>query len=67
VTFTDLSEFYDTVNGRVNCKVLADKGTWASNFGATSLTNEDFTCAYFLATKTLNAKALTGIVVDILA
>jgi hypothetical protein len=67
MTLLYLAEAYNTINGSVNSEVLANVGARTSDFGRTSLTDEDFACRNFLATKALYAKALTGIIVDVLA
>ncbi len=65
-TFSDFLEaddaFFFSVNREITAKVCAR----ASNFRATSLADEDFACIDFLATKTLDAEARTGVVVDVL-
>jgi hypothetical protein len=63
--FFNLCKFDDTIDGRVNREIAADIGTRASNFGAASLADKNFASADFLATKTFDAKALTGIIMDV--
>ena len=56
----DLAEANNAVFFSVDGEVAAHVRAWASLLGLTNLTNEDFTCADFLATKALHAKSLTG-------
>lgn len=65
--FFDLLETYDAVLRGVNCEVAANVGTWTSNFGATSLANQDFSLRNFLPAKSLNTEARAGIVVVVFA
>lgn len=61
-----LLEADNTSLSGVNSVVTADERTRAGNLRATSLAYEYFACAHFLATKALNAKACTGVVMDVL-
>lgn len=62
-----LRKAHHAVFGSVNSIVAAEEGARTSYFGAASLTNKHLTRVDRLATKALHAKALPGIVVDVLA
>lgn len=51
------------IDGGMNRKVAAHESARASNFRCASLADENFTSLDLLATKTLDAKSLAGIVV----
>ena len=53
------------VFGSVDSEITGHIGARASDFGGTSLTDENFAVFDFLAAKALNAEALTSIVVNI--
>lgn len=65
--FLGLDEGDFTVFGGMNRVIAAGVGTFTSDFGAASLADENFAGLDFLTTKALDAKALTGVVVDVLA
>lgn len=64
--FFDLLEGDDTGFFGVNGEVAAHVGAGTGYFGCTGLADEDFAFVDLLATKALNTKARTGIVVDVL-
>ena len=58
--------FYEnnfTIDGCMNGVVAAHEGARTGNLRSASLTNEYFASLYLLATETLDAKSLAGIVV----
>lgn len=61
----DFFEADDAVFGGVDGEVAAHVGTVTSLLGRAGLANQDFAGADFLAAKTLDAEALTGVVVDV--
>jgi hypothetical protein len=65
--FFDFDKTDDTIDCGVDSEVTAHVRTGARNLGATGLADENFTCADFLATKTLDAEALTSIIMDVFA
>ena len=58
-----LHEDNTTINGCMDGVVAAHESARTGNLGCTSLANENFTSLNELATKTLDAKSLAGIVV----
>ncbi len=52
-----------TINGSMDSEVAAHESAWASNLRSAGLTNENFASLDLLATKTLDAKSLAGVVV----
>lgn len=62
----DFAKTDDTVNGSVNRKVTTYERARSGNLGRTGLTNQYFASADFLTAKALNAKSLTGIIMNIL-
>lgn len=63
MTFLGFDKDNFTINSGMDGEIAAHKGAWASNFGCASLANENFTSFDVLATKTLDAEPLTGIIV----
>ncbi len=63
MSFLGLDEDDLTIDGGVNRKVAAHESARAGKLSCASLANENFTSLYLLATKTLDAKSLAGIVV----
>jgi hypothetical protein len=63
--FFDFGKLDDAVNGCVNGKVAADVRTRTRNLGAASLADQYFASTDFLAAETLDAEALTSVVVDV--
>ena len=63
MSFLGLDEDDLTVDGGVNRKVAAHESARAGDFRCASLADENFTSLDLLATKTLDAKSLAGIVV----
>ncbi len=63
VALLGLNEDDFAVDGGMDGEVAAHKSAWASNFGCTGLANENFAGFDVLATKTLDAEPLAGIVV----
>ena len=51
------------INCGMDSEVAAHESAWAGNLSCASLANENFTSLDLLATKTLDAKSLAGIVV----
>ena len=64
--FLDLFKFHNTVLFGMNREISAHVSSFTSQFSCTSLSNENFTLVNFLATKSFNTKALTGVIVDVL-
>ena len=52
-----------TVDGCMDGKIAAHEGARTGNLRSASLTDENFASLYLLATETLDAKSLAGIVV----
>ena len=65
--FFDFFEANDTINSCVNREIPADVCARARDLSATGLSNENLSGSDGLATKTFDAKAGAGIVVDVLA
>jgi len=63
MSFLGLDEDDLTIDGGVNRKVAAHESARAGDFRCASLADENFTSLDLLATKTLDAKSLAGIVV----
>jgi hypothetical protein len=61
----DDREGNDAIDSSVDSVVTTKEGAWASNLGATGLTNDNFTGADFLATKAFHTESLTGVIVDV--
>ena len=51
------------VDSGMNGEIAAHESAWAGNLGSASLTDENFASLDLLATETLDAKSLAGIVV----
>jgi len=67
MTLFRLHKVDDSVFCSVNRKVAAHISPLSCELRATSLADEDFAGANFLATKALDAKALTGVIMDVLS
>ena len=63
VSLLSLNEDDFAVDGCMDGKVAAHESARAGKLSCASLANENFTSLYLLATKTLDAKSLAGIVV----
>ena len=63
VMLLGLNENNFTVDGCMDGKITAHEGARTGNLRSASLTDEDFASLYLLATETLDAKSLAGIVV----
>ncbi len=63
VAFLGLDEDNFAINCSMDSKVAAHVSARASELSSTSLADENFASLYLLATKTLDAKSLAGIVV----
>ena len=63
MTLFSLNEDDLTIDSGMDSEIAAHECAWARNFSGASLTNENFASLYALATKTLNAEPLTGIIV----
>ena len=63
VSFLGFHEDNTTINGCMDGVIAAHEGARTSKLGSAGLANENFTSLYELATKTLDAKSLAGIVV----
>ena len=62
-----LYEGDDTIFCGVNGKVTGHISSFACEFGATCLADDDFASLNFLTAKALDTKTLAGIVVDVLS
>lgn len=65
VGFLSFDKSDDSVLSCMNRKVARHVSSRAGDFSAAGLADEDLTVADFLSTETLNAKALTSIIVDV--
>jgi hypothetical protein len=65
VSLLSFNEGNYTILGSMNRKIARHVSARTSKFGRASLADENFTVLYFLATKALNAKALTSIIMDV--
>ena len=63
VSLLGLHENNTTINSSMDGVIAAHEGARTSKLGSAGLANENFTSLYELATKTLDAKSLAGIVV----
>ena len=63
VALFGLYEDYLTINSSMDGEVAAHERAWASELRSAGLANEYFASANRLTTKTLDAKALTSVVV----
>ena len=63
VSLLGLHENNTTINGCMDGVIAAHESARTGNLGCTSLTDENFASLYELATKTLDAKSLAGIIV----
>ena len=63
VALFGLYEDYFTIDSSMDGEVAAHESAWAGNLGSASLTDENFASLDLLATETLDAKSLAGIVV----
>ena len=60
-----LDEGDDAVSGGMDGEIAGDVGSLASNLRGASLADDDFAVLDFLATKTLHAETLAGVIMDI--
>lgn len=63
VALLSLNEDYLAIDGGMDSKIAAHEGARTCELSCASLANENFTGLYLLATKTLDAKSLAGVVV----
>ena len=63
VSLLGLHEDDATIDSCMDGIIAAHEGARTGNLGCTSLANKNFASLYELATKTLDAKSLAGIVV----
>jgi hypothetical protein len=63
--FFNFGKGNDAIDSRMNRKVAANVGARACKLGAAGLTHENLASLNSLAAKTLNAEALTSVVVDV--
>ena len=63
MAFLGFNENNFAIDGCMNGKIAAHEGARTGDLRSASLTDENFASLYLLATETLDAKSLAGIVV----